>query len=228
MSHDSGTRSKLLDAIVSPLGFYVLALLIIETFIGSVAILRNPDPILVYIGVGLFLFVIVVVTILVWRKPNHLTFDKTANLEIERMKTELSREISRNADVESQLINALIYRTHHRYIEAISCYEQALRVDTNNEQALVGRAVAKSYAEPSDLIGPIQELEDVLRRFPASGKASYNLACLRCLVGDDRWLADLRNAIFHLPEMRDIARRDKDFEKHWNSQEFLAIVRANA
>ena len=225
MSKHLDGRSKLLDAIVSPLGFYVLSLLIVEAFIGSVVVFRNLDTALVYVGIALFVLVIAVVTALVWLKPGHLTFDKSANLEIERMKVDLKHQVSRNANVEAQLVFALIFRTQQRFTEAISCYEHALRIDGANEEALIGRAVAQSYAEPDDLEGPIQALQDILKRYPTNGKALYNLACLRCLVGDERWLDDVRRAISYSPEHRDLARRDKDFEKHWNTPEFLAIIR---
>jgi len=228
MSNESDGRTRLIDAIISPLGFYVLSLLIVEVFIGTVTISRDLNLGLVYVGIGLFIFVVVVVTVLVWLKPGHLTFDKTANLEIERMKADLSRQVTRNSNVETQLVTALIYRTQNRYIEAISCYEDALRIDSSNEEALIGRAVAQSYAEPNDLGGPIQALEAILKRFPNSGKASYNLSCLRCLAGDERWLEDLRHAISHTPDRRDMARRDKDFEQHWTNPEFLKIIRHNA
>lgn len=75
---------RLIEAIAAPLGFFVLALLIVETFLGSVLIggnLDKGDQITgIYLGVCLFLFVNVAVFLLVWYKPENLTFDKQAHL----------------------------------------------------------------------------------------------------------------------------------------------------
>lgn len=84
------TKYKLIEAIAAPLGFFVLALLIVESFIGAVLIGANLQPqdkiIGIWIGVGLFVFVTAAVFILVWFKPENLTFDKEAHL-IDRGKT---------------------------------------------------------------------------------------------------------------------------------------------
>jgi heme A synthase len=78
---------KLIEAVSTPLGFFGLALLIVESFLGTVLVLANltNDEKMtgMYIGVGLFVVVMLVVTVLVWCKPQHLTFDKDAHL-IER------------------------------------------------------------------------------------------------------------------------------------------------
>jgi protein-S-isoprenylcysteine O-methyltransferase Ste14 len=77
-------RYKIIEAITAPLGFFVLALLIVEAFLASVLIggnLEKQDQLTgVWIGVALFVFVIIAVWILVWFKPAHLTFDKDAHL----------------------------------------------------------------------------------------------------------------------------------------------------
>lgn len=77
-------RMKLVEAITTPLGFLVLALLIVESFLGTVLLgadLQSSDQIMcVYIGVGLFIFVVLVVAMLVWNRPQNLTFDKDAHL----------------------------------------------------------------------------------------------------------------------------------------------------
>ena len=76
--------SKLIEAVSTPLGFFVLALLIVESFLATVLVLANlssDDKMIgMYIGVGLFILVTLVVAVLVWCKPQHLTFDKDAQL----------------------------------------------------------------------------------------------------------------------------------------------------
>ena len=80
----ASARTKLIGGITTPLGFYVLALLIVESFLAAIPILAELETsermTCVYLGVGMFFLVIVVVTALVWWKPGNLTFDKEAHL----------------------------------------------------------------------------------------------------------------------------------------------------
>ena len=82
----ASARTKLIGGITTPLGFYVLALLIVESFLAAIPILAElniPERMMcVYLGVAMFFLVIVVVTALVWWKPDNLTFDKEAHLEM--------------------------------------------------------------------------------------------------------------------------------------------------
>ena len=75
---------KVIEAITAPLGFFVLALLIIESFLSIVLLAGNLQEenkmIGIYIGISLFIAVIIVVFILVWFKPKNLTFDKESHL----------------------------------------------------------------------------------------------------------------------------------------------------
>ncbi|NCO84364.1 MAG: hypothetical protein COZ31_01510 [Nitrospirae bacterium CG_4_10_14_3_um_filter_44_29] len=77
-------RNQILEAITAPLGFFVLALLIVEAFLATILIgatLENTDKVSgMYLGVGLFVFVTLAVSLLVWFKPDNLTFDKEAHL----------------------------------------------------------------------------------------------------------------------------------------------------
>lgn len=77
-------RIKLIEAVTTPLGFFVLALLIVEAFLATVLVwaeLNSTDKMIgVWLGVGLFILVVGVVTILVWHRPMYLTFDKDAHL----------------------------------------------------------------------------------------------------------------------------------------------------
>ena len=69
----------------APLGFFILALLIVESFLGAALLggrLDSHNQITVlWMGVGLFVFVILTVAVLVWNKPENLTFDKQAHLD---------------------------------------------------------------------------------------------------------------------------------------------------
>mgnify|MGYP001619026589 CR=1 FL=1 len=77
-------RNQILEAITAPLGFFVLALLIVEAFLATILIgatLENADKVSgMYLGVGLFVFVTFLISLLVWFKPDNLTFDKEAHL----------------------------------------------------------------------------------------------------------------------------------------------------
>ncbi len=84
MGNSEKDKHKLIEAITAPLGFFVLALLIVEAFLATVLVgttLENTDKVNgMYLGVGLFIFLTIVVAILVWFKPDNLTFDKEAHL----------------------------------------------------------------------------------------------------------------------------------------------------
>lgn len=77
-------RTTLIEAITSPLGFFVLALLIVEAFLATVLLGAQLQPdqkmICVWLGVGMFVLVVTGVWLLVWTKPANLTFDKYAHL----------------------------------------------------------------------------------------------------------------------------------------------------
>ena len=83
-ANDSSGRSRLILAINSPLGFFVLALLIVESFLGIVLTYADIDKefknTFIWIGCGLFVLVTIIVSLLVWFKPENLTFDKDAHL----------------------------------------------------------------------------------------------------------------------------------------------------
>lgn len=74
----------MIEAITSPLGFFVLALLIVEAFLATILLGAQLQPeqkmICVWLGVGMFLIVVVGVWLLVWARPVNLIFDKFAHL----------------------------------------------------------------------------------------------------------------------------------------------------
>ena len=69
----------------APLGFFVLALLIVESFLAAALLggsLNASNQITVlWMGAVLFVFVTLAVAVLVWNKPENLTFDKQAHLD---------------------------------------------------------------------------------------------------------------------------------------------------
>ncbi len=75
---------RIIEAIDKPLGFFVLALLIVEGFLVLVLTLSGLEPKMqergMWAGVGLFIFVLCIVTICVWKKPTHLTFSERGSL----------------------------------------------------------------------------------------------------------------------------------------------------
>ena len=81
-------RSSLIKGIDNPLGFFVLALLIVEAFLTLVLTYANIKedikPMFVWVGCILFLIVTVIVALLVWHKPQNLTFDKHSHLQREK------------------------------------------------------------------------------------------------------------------------------------------------
>lgn len=81
---EESAKAKIIEAITAPLGFFVLALLIVEAFLATVLVggtLEKTEMARgMYLGVGLFVFVTLIVALLVWFKPDHLTFDKEAHL----------------------------------------------------------------------------------------------------------------------------------------------------
>lgn len=78
-------RARLLETVNAPLGFYVLALLIVESFLATALLGGGLDTysqfMALWMGVGMFVLVVAAVTVLVWKKPENLTFDKQAHLD---------------------------------------------------------------------------------------------------------------------------------------------------
>ena len=72
-------KASIIEVITTPLGFFALALLIVESFLGTFLIgagsgLSEFTKLFALIIAELaFLIVVVIVTALVWRKPLHLT-----------------------------------------------------------------------------------------------------------------------------------------------------------
>ena len=63
------------------MGFFILALLIVETFLTLVLTINGGDYRFgIYIGSGLFVLVVVIVAIIDWFRPHHLMFGEKAHL----------------------------------------------------------------------------------------------------------------------------------------------------
>lgn len=105
-SHDSGfqadglksmvsQRSRLISAAHSPLGFCVLALLIVEAFLWGAGVWFGLSEIykLGALGVGVLLFLIVFVTVvwLVVKHPKNLVFGEESHVQYEAMRVYASK-----------------------------------------------------------------------------------------------------------------------------------------
>lgn len=81
--------SDIIKAVTMPLGFYVLSLLIVETFLGVAYVKGNNNIYLqaVSLGIGtmLFLVVVAIVTFLVVKHPDNLTFKASDHLNREKL-----------------------------------------------------------------------------------------------------------------------------------------------
>lgn len=84
MSSSEEPRTGLIRSITAPLGFFVLALLIVEAFLATVLVGADLAPELrtaaLWAGISAFVLVVFMVFLLVWFKPINLIFDKEAHL----------------------------------------------------------------------------------------------------------------------------------------------------
>ncbi|MBK5148048.1 hypothetical protein IQ285_10180 [Burkholderia sp. R-69608] len=82
-------RTKFVSAAHSPLGFFVLALFIVEGFLLGAGRLFDLPPtarlVTLGMGVGLFLIVLIVVTVLVIWFPQNLVFGEESHINFARM-----------------------------------------------------------------------------------------------------------------------------------------------
>jgi branched-subunit amino acid transport protein AzlD len=76
--------AQIIETIDKPLGFFVLALLIVESFLCIVLVKSDLSAVDKFYGMllGVFLFILVVigVWILVWFKPKHLVYNQNGIL----------------------------------------------------------------------------------------------------------------------------------------------------
>ena len=88
-------KSATIQSVNNPLGFFALALLTVEGFLGIVLIFaRDPHPVDLsswgmWIGAGLFLIVVVIVAILTWFKPDALGLSGKDYSDLKRQESDL-------------------------------------------------------------------------------------------------------------------------------------------
>lgn len=106
MGRPKSVLVRILEVVDKPLGFFVLALLIIESFLALVLSLSNLNEEHKFygllLGVGMFLFVVVVVSFIVAWKPQNLTYDRDAHL-IDRGKATFGTDAKPVAAIETLL-----------------------------------------------------------------------------------------------------------------------------
>lgn len=85
-------RDSIINVVTSPLGFFALALLIIEGFLAIVVIgagsslADNAKLWGMFIAAGAFLVVVSIVALMVWKIPNHLTYRGSDWMEDAKLK----------------------------------------------------------------------------------------------------------------------------------------------
>jgi heme A synthase len=86
-------RKNIINVITFPLGFFALALLIVEGFLGIILIFSNEQDLKFHfwgmiIGAILFVIVVIIVGIIVWDRPGHLTLEGKdyRDIEMEKMR----------------------------------------------------------------------------------------------------------------------------------------------
>lgn len=102
----SPTSVRILEVIDKPLGFYVLSLLIVESFLGCVLVgaksIQATDAFYgLCLGVGMFVLVVIVVTIITLWRPQNLTYDRDAHL-IDRGKAQFGTDRNTVSDRDAQ------------------------------------------------------------------------------------------------------------------------------
>ena len=84
MQQSQSSWARIIEAIDKPLGFYVLALLIMEGFLALVLTVSGLEADVkergMWSGVGMFMLVVIIVSIIVWFRPTILTFTERGSL----------------------------------------------------------------------------------------------------------------------------------------------------
>jgi heme A synthase len=84
MANQQSFWPRIIESVNKPLGFYTLALLIMEGFLAIVLVASDLKPDYKYygmwIGVGMFLLVVSIVSVCVWFKPKNIMFDQFGHL----------------------------------------------------------------------------------------------------------------------------------------------------
>jgi heme A synthase len=76
--------TRVIESIDSPLGFFVLALLIVEGFLSIVLVFskltEEHQYVGLFVGVIMFIIVVLIVSVFVWKIPHNLTYNREAHL----------------------------------------------------------------------------------------------------------------------------------------------------
>lgn len=94
-------RARIIDTINAPIGFFVLALLIVEAFLATILVgadLNAPDKMTgLWLGVAMFVLVVVIVSLLVSFRSKAFVFDRQAHLDSQKLEYEKQRRASGGA-----------------------------------------------------------------------------------------------------------------------------------
>ncbi len=118
-------------------------------------------------------------------------------------------------------------REHGRYDEAEREFNEALRLDPDNDLAVIG--LAKVFRWKGQRERAIQLLTELIDKNPNASRAIYNRACYKALLNQSsEAIADLKRAIQIDPFYAPYAQKDPDFDSLRSDPEFLALVVAAA
>ena len=98
---------KIIETIDSPLGFYVLALLIVEASLAVILTVSKIPPDQVFdgliVGATLFCIVVGMVFILVFFKPENITFDKISHLRRDEVRYSSGKKTTEVISMEEKM-----------------------------------------------------------------------------------------------------------------------------
>ena len=115
-----------------------------------------------------------------------------------------------------------------RYEEAEREFSEALKLDPDNESAVIG--LAKAFRWRGKVEIAIGILTDLIRKDPDASRAIYNRACYKLLLSHrSEAFSDLETAIKLNPYYRQYALyTDKDFKRVHDDPQFVSIVQPAA
>ena len=119
------------------------------------------------------------------------------------------------------------HRTAGRYLDAIDCFEQALKLDPDNLHAYL--AIAWCYKRTNEIDKSIDALKTALKVEPSHALTHYNLACYWALE------ENVELAVLHLSfaldlnsDYREKIADESDFDAIRDAQSFQAVATVNA
>ncbi len=109
------------------------------------------------------------------------------------------------------------------HIEAIKCFDKVLEIDPKHNDAYYKKARALSLLDKYD--EAIKYLDKYLEINPEDDDAWYNCACIHPIKGEkEKALSCLKKAIEISGSNKEKAKKDKDFEKFWDDEDFKKLV----